>query len=173
MQLVHLDLQFTVAIVTFHASHASSFSSTAPVLSLGVDFPQFFSSTLSFRPSLYAVLQREFPFMLLCLCQQYSTITCDLTIPGLGWGAGVSSVLLLKCHSYKGAVSLGLRAVVISGLLPFSEGAVLSPFQILAPLLKENLLCFLSALPPGVEEDFPTALSQMVCCLRPAVWLLL
>ena len=43
MLLVHLDLQFIVAIVTFHASHASSSLSTAPVLSLGVDFPQFFS----------------------------------------------------------------------------------------------------------------------------------
>ena len=145
-------------------------------LEFGCWFPTVFlniSSTLSFRPSLYAVLQREFPFMLLCLCQQYSAITCDLTIPGLWWGAGVSSVLLIKCHSYKGTVSLGLRPVVISGLLPLSEGAVLSPFQILAPLLKENLLCFLSALPPGVEEDFPTALSQLVCCLLPAVWLLL
>ena len=57
--------------------------------------------------------------------------------------------------------------------LPLAEGAVLSPFQILAPLLKENLFCFLSALPPGVEENFSTALSRMVCCLLPAVWLLL
>lgn len=111
--------------------------------------------------------------MLLCLCQQYSTITCDLTILGLWWGAGVYSVLLIKSQPYKGSVSLGLRAVVFSGLLPLAEGAVLSPFQILAPLLKENLFCFLSALPPGVEENFSTALSRMVCCLLPAVWLLL
>ena len=111
--------------------------------------------------------------MLLYLCQQDSTITCDLKILGLWWGAGVYSVLLIKSQPYKGSVSLGLKAVVFSGLLPLCKGAVLSPFQILAPLLKENLFCFLSALPPGVEEDFPTALSRMVCCLLPAVWLLL
>lgn len=65
--------------------------------------------------------------MLLCLCQQYSTITCDLTILGLWWGVGVYSVLI-NSQPYKGTVSLGLRAVVFSGFLPLSEGAVLSPF---------------------------------------------
>ena len=91
--------------------------------------------------------------MLLYLCRQDSTITCDLKILGLWWGAGVYSVLLIKSQPYKGSVSLGLRAVVFLGLLPLCKGAVLSPFQILAPLLKENLFCFLSALPPGSVKE--------------------
>lgn len=43
--------------------------------------------------------------MLLSLCHQYATITCDLTILSLWCTACISSVLFIKCQSYKGTIS--------------------------------------------------------------------
>ena len=68
MQLVPLDLQFIVAIVTFHAAHAYNSSSTVPVLSLGVDFPQFFSIS-------HLLLALGLPFML-CFKESFFSCSC-------------------------------------------------------------------------------------------------
>lgn len=142
MQLVPLDLQFIVAIVTFHVSHASNSSSTAPVLSLGVDFPQFFSI-------FHLLLALGLPFML-CFkesffscsckfCQQYSTITCDLTILGLWWEMYTLFSLIVSLTK---ALCPWASGSCLSGFLPLSEGAVLSPFQILAPSPKGEFVLF-------------------------------
>ena len=108
------------------------------------------------------MLQREFLFMLLSVCQQYSTITCYLMIPSLWWGAGVSSVLLIKFQSYKGTVP-GPQGCGLLSAPALLWGAVLGPLQIFAPLIKEKLFCFLCALPPDAGEAFPIALSKIVC----------
>lgn len=152
-------------MVTFHTSHASDSSSTALSWVWVLIYWRIFlnvSSTLSFGPSLYAMLQREFLFMLLSVCQQYSTITCYLMIPSLWWGASVSSVLLIKFQSYKGTVP-GPQGCSLLSVPVLLWGAVLGPLQIFAPLVKEKLFCFLCALPPDAGEAFPIALSKIVC----------
>lgn len=152
-------------MVTFHVSHASDSSSTALSWVWVLIYWRIFlnvSSTLSFGPSLYAMLQREFLFMLLSVCQQYSTITCYLMIPSLWWGASVSSVLLIKFQSYKGTVP-GPQGYSLLSVPVLLWGAVLGPLQIFAPLVKKKLFCFLCALPPDAGEAFPIALSKIVC----------
>lgn len=152
-------------MVTFHTSHASNSSSAALSWVWVLIYWKIFlnvSSTLSFGPSLYAMLQREFLFMLLSVCQQYSTITCYLMILSLWWGASASSVLLIKFQSYKGTVP-GPQGCSLLSVPVLLWGAVLGPLQIFAPLIKEKLFCFLCALLPDAGEAFPIALSKIVC----------